>query len=116
MTKTSTKRKAISKKEDIKLPKDWGKVRDPETGELVNFNQAMDDHLKYDSKGYREWDDEADAQGTVEQIKNAGKWLGQDEYKINYWKYACIAILLGLVAGMILSAPLFVKLAVVCSL
>jgi hypothetical protein len=37
------------------------------------------------------------------------------ESKTNYWKYACIAILLGAVVGMVLSTPLFVKLAEVCT-
>jgi len=39
----------------------------------------------------------------------------KSEVKINYWKYACIFILLGIVSAMILSTPLFVKLAEVCT-
>ena len=136
--KTPTKRKAISKKvpalqtmsgmllnaklqnKEMKIPKELSK-------KAKELDKAIEDHIKYANKGYRGWDEPTStedidqyyqncgAEATVEQIKNAGKWLGQDEPKINYWKYACIAILLGIVVGMILSTPLFVKLAEVCS-
>lgn len=56
---------------------------------------------------------EPDSEATVEQVRNAGKWLGLEE-PTNYWKYACITILLGIVTAMILSTPTIVSLFDAC--
>ena len=96
--KTSTKRKAISKKvpalqtmsgmllnaklqnKEIKIPKELSK-------KAKELDKAIEDHIKYANKGYRGWDEPTSiedidqyyqncgAEATVAQIKNAGKWL-----------------------------------------
>lgn len=68
----------------------------------------------------KEWKENKlpDSQNTVEQVKDWSRFKPQreiNETPINYWKYACIFILLGAVTGMILSTPIFVKLAEVCT-
>jgi hypothetical protein len=143
--RTSTKRKAISKKVKVSVAEGdtytpgvglhWGKA----ISNKEELNKVIIEHTKRISKkdytlidldnryheGYQAGIDDCeschadsievpDSQATVEQIKNAAKWLNTS-VEVNYWKYACVAILLGLVAGMILSTPLFVKLAEVCS-
>lgn len=140
-----TKRKAISKKvpalqtmsgmllnaklqnKEMKIPKELSK-------KAKELDKAIEDHIKYDSKGYKGWyepgagivntytsqgdiDLDVDSEATVEQVKRfeSAKKDWEDAVRpINYWKYACITILLGIVAGMIISTPLFVKLAEVC--
>ena len=57
-----------------------------------------------------------DSEATVEQVRNAGKWLGLEEPKINYWKYACVAILLGIVTAMIFSTPIIISMFDACTL
>jgi hypothetical protein len=57
--------------------------------------------------------DELGADDTVEQVM-----AGYGEYDFtptNYWKVAFIALVLGAVVGMILSTPLFIKIAEVCT-
>lgn len=67
----------------------------------------------------KEWEnlELPDSQNTVEQVKDWSRFAPQEvnETPINYWKYACIFILLGAVTGMILSTPMFIKLAEVCT-
>lgn len=53
---TKTTKRAVKK--TVKLPKDLGKVRDPETGELVNFS-------------------EPDSEATVEQVKDWSRFKPQ---------------------------------------
>lgn len=67
-----------------------------------------------------------DSESTVGQIKEFGKWkkwspyeqeIWEDGYnQPNYWKWACIAILLGTVAGMISLTPKIIEVIDVCTL
>ena len=75
-TKTSTKRKAVSKKKVEPLEDKW---------------QAY-------------WDSVPDAEATVEQIKAYDRFTWGEE-PVNYWKWACIVILLGIVVAMITMTP-----------
>jgi len=107
--KTSTKRKAISKLEEKK------KI----------LNEAIEDHLKHDSKGYKGWDEpdigkawrdvdfnEPDSTDTVEQVMAGYYNYGKEP--INPWKLACIAILMGIVAGLILATQPIINALDVC--
>ncbi len=68
-------------------------TRDPETGETVNY-EKMWDELEVP---------------VLRKIK-------PEEQPTNYWKWACIAILLGTVAGMISLTPKIIETVNVCTL
>ena len=54
----------------------------------------------------KQWDAIPDSKATVEQVKDWSRFKPQSEVEetpTNYWKYTCIAILLGIVIAMILS-------------
>lgn len=58
-----------------------------------------------------------DSEATAEQVKDWGRFKsihGIPEEPINSWKYACIAIILGIVAAMILSTPTIISLFDAC--
>jgi len=72
------------------------KTRDPETGEQT-------------------WN-EPDSEATVEQVQRYCDLDWKEVKPINYWKYACIAILLGTVAGMLSLTPKIIEVIDVCTL
>lgn len=94
--KTSTKRKAISKK--------------------VKNNDVQGRSIPL----YEEWNDLPDSEATVDQVRQSmlKGYLNkiEEENKPNYWKYACIAILLGIVVGMITFTPTITSMFDVCLL
>lgn len=80
----------------VEQVKSWVKIED------------INGKIKVGTKGYTKLDRlDIDLVDGVLQLKG--------KTPTNYWKYACVAILLGIVTAMILSTPLFVKLAEVCS-
>lgn len=68
-------------------------TRDPETGETVDYEKIWDE-LEVP---------------VLRKIK-------PEEQPTNYWKWACIAILLGTVAGMISLTPKIIEVIDVCTL
>lgn len=139
MTKTSIKRKAISKKESA-----------IQTATGVLLEARLRDSEVREKIWDKKWDDVPDAEDTVEQVRRFEKITEKDPrshlplktilregldksgYKLviggikvvcdhhlkiiemrsntNYWKYTCITILLGVVVGMVSLTPSIIKM------
>lgn len=103
--------------------------------------RETEDYIKELEKRSKEigWDAIPDAEATVEQVKDWSRFNPQSKIcfcdggisrggehsedicfwgklptPINYWKYACIAILLGIVTAMALSTPTIISLFDAC--
>ena len=75
------------------------------------INDQLDRH--YEDQGYKGWD-EVD----IPPVKDWSRFKPQGEVNeetINYWKYALISILLGIVVAMIISTPHVIKALEACT-
>lgn len=81
-------------------------------GRPVGSKKAKVNDTSFWDKQWQEFEI-PDAEATVNQIKTYDRFTWGEE-PINYWKYACIAILLGIVTAMIFSTPTIIRLFDAC--